>query len=62
MPAGTGVCVVNTVPGAHRGQRLGERQPVLGDQRADALQAEEPGVPLVHVEHLGQRDGPVTSA
>ena len=28
MPAGTGVCVVNTVPGADRGQRLVEVEAV----------------------------------
>ena len=54
-------------PGGHRGvrgehgagpdcgQRLREGQAVLGDQRVDPLQPEESGVPLVHVEHLGQR-------
>ena len=41
--------------GPHRGQRLGEGQPVVGDQRADPFQAEESGVALVHVEDLGQR-------
>ena len=32
---------------------LGEGQPVVDDGPADALEAEEPGVALVHVEHLG---------
>ncbi len=39
--------------GAHRGQRLVEVQALAVDQLADALQAEEPGVALVGVEHLG---------
>ena len=57
MPAGTGVCVVNTVRGAHDGQRGVEVEPGV-DQLADALDAEETGVALVHVEHLGRRAGP----
>ncbi len=40
--------------GAHELQRLGEREPV-GDVRRDALEAEESGVPLVHVEDIGGR-------
>ena len=54
MPAGTGVCVVNTVLDAHHGQRGVEVQPAAVDELADALDAEEPGVALVHVEHLGR--------
>src|SRR3546814_10761685 len=37
---------------AHCLDRFGVRQPGLGDQLADALQPEEPGVALVGVEHL----------
>src|SRR3546814_20725001 len=37
---------------AHGLDRFGVRQPGLGDQLADALQPEEPGVALVGVEHL----------
>ena len=40
--------------GAHELQRLGEREP-LGDVRRDALEAEESGVALVHVEDVGRR-------
>jgi hypothetical protein len=40
-------------PGAHRLQCLVEQQPVLVDEFADALQAEEAGVALVGVEDLG---------
>ena len=36
----------------HELQRFGEREPFT-DVRGDALEAEEPGVPLVHVEHVG---------
>ena len=53
MPAGTGVWVVNTVLDAHHGQRGVEVQPGV-DQLADPLDAEEAGVALVHVEHLGR--------
>ncbi len=38
---------------AHELQRLGEREP-LADVGGDALEAEEAGVPLVHVEHVGR--------
>ena len=40
---------------AHHGQRGVEVQSAVGDEFADALDAEEPGVPLVHVEHLRLR-------
>ena len=52
MPAGTGVCVVKTLPRAHRLDGRLERQPA-GHELADALEAEEPRVALVHVEHVG---------
>jgi hypothetical protein len=48
MPAGTGVCVVNTV-------RLRESEPVRLLQLTDALDALEAGVALVGVEHLRLR-------
>ena len=38
---------------AHQLERLGERE-ALGDVRRDALEAEESGVALVHVEHVGR--------
>ncbi len=53
MPAGTGVCVVKTVPPRMASTRLGERPP-LGDELADPLDPEEARVALVHVEHLGR--------
>ena len=53
MPAGTGVWVVKTRAAPHGLDGLGEREPVVGDALADALEAEEAGVALVGVEHLG---------
>ena len=52
MPAGTGVWVVNTPPPRDRLDGGGERQPGA-DELADPLEAEEAGVALVGVEHLG---------
>ena len=40
--------------GPHDRQRGVEVQSRVGDQLTDAFGAEEPGVPLVHVEHLGR--------
>ena len=51
MPAGTGVWVVNTPPPRDGLDGGGERQPG-GDELADPLEAEEPGVALVGVEHV----------
>ena len=51
MPAGTGVCVVNTVPARHSSRASSKLRPVRG-VLPDPLQPEEPGVPLVGVEHL----------
>ena len=54
MPAGTGVCVVKTVPARDSSSASSKRQP--GRQvLPDPLEAEEAGVPLVGVEHLGLR-------
>ncbi len=39
--------------GADRGERRVEVQSGAGDEFPDALEAEETGMPLVHVEHLG---------
>ena len=52
MPAGTGVWVVNTPPPRTASTAAANGQPAA-DQLADALQAEEPGVALVGVEHVG---------
>ena len=49
-PAGTGVCVVNTVLCAHRLERVVERLALL-DVLADALQRDERGVAFVQVPH-----------
>ena len=56
MPAGTGVCVVKTVPARVTSRAVSKSSagPFLGHrQLADALEAEEAGVALVGVEHLG---------
>ena len=56
MPAGTGVCVVNTVPARVTSSAVSKSRPraVLGHgQLADPLEAEEAGVALVGVEDLG---------
>ena len=45
--------VVNTVPARTAVERLVEVEAVLLGELADALEAEEAGVPLVGVEHLG---------
>ena len=59
MPAGTGVWVVKTVEArAHleRGLEV-DLRPGLGDRElADPLEAEEAGMALVGVEHLGRRE------
>ena len=52
MPAGTGVWVVNTLPARTASTASSKRQAVVGDQPADPLEAEEPGVALVGVEDL----------
>ena len=54
MPAGTGVCVVNTVPARTTWSASSKRE-APADQVADALEPEESGVALVGVEHLGGR-------
>ena len=57
MPAGTGVCVVKTVPARddlERGVEV-ELGPSSLGELADPLEAEEAGVALVGVEHLGRR-------
>ena len=53
MPADTGVWVVKMVPGPDRLDGGGRVQALLLNQAANPLQAEEPGVALVDVEHLG---------
>ena len=58
MPAGTGVCVVKTVDGAahlERGVEVEPRAALGHGELADPLEAEEAGVALVGVEHLGRR-------
>ena len=55
MPAGTGVCVVNTVPARTACQASSKLRLVGLDELADALDAEESGVALVGVEHLRRR-------
>ena len=52
MPAGTGVCVVNTPPARTASTASAKVRP-LGDELADALERQEAGVALVGVEHLG---------
>ena len=56
MPAGTGVWVVKTVP-ARTASTASGISALVGHQRADALEAEEAGVTLVGVEHLGRPQG-----
>ena len=51
MPAGTGVCVVNTPPARTASTASANVRPT-GDVLADALEREEAGVTLVRVEHL----------
>ena len=51
MPAGTGVCVVNTPPPRVASMAAANGSPD-DDQLADALEAEEAGVALVGVEHV----------
>ena len=53
MPAGTGVWVVKTVPARTASRRGVEVEPLVAEF-ADAFQAEEAGVALVGVEHLGR--------
>ena len=55
MPAGTGVCVVNTVPARTACQASSKLELLALDELADALDAEEAGVALVGVEHLRRR-------
>ena len=55
MPAGTGVWVVKTVPARPPRAPRRSQDGVGGDELADALEAEEAGVALVGVEHLGGR-------
>lgn len=52
MPAGTGVCVVNTTSAAGALDGFVEVQAVVGNEPPDALELQEAGVPLVGVEHL----------
>ena len=49
MPAGTGVCVVKTVPARTTSSASSNVRPSLVDQLADPLEAEEAGVTLVGV-------------
>ncbi len=53
IPAGTGVWVVNTVLDRTTVSAVSKSRPGV-DEFADPLGAEEPGVALVHVEHLGR--------
>ena len=55
MPAGTGVCVVNTVPARTACSASGKPSAVRLGELADPLDALEAGVALVGVEDLGQR-------
>ena len=55
MPAGTGVCVVKTVAARAASSAASKSKPPVRGQLADALEAEEAGVALVGVEHLGRR-------
>ena len=59
MPAGTGVCVVNTVPARTACSASAKVSAVGLGQLADPLDAQEPGVALVGVEHL-RRGVPVS--
>ena len=54
MPAGTGVCVVNTVDDRTTVSAVSKSRPASISSRIRS-DAEEPGVALVHVEHLGRR-------
>ena len=53
MPAGTGVWVVKTVPARFRSSAVSKSMPCV-HVLPDPLQAEEAGVALVGVEHLGR--------
>ena len=55
MPAGTGVCVVNTVPARTVASASSNVRPGAGAQLPDALQAQVARVALVRVEDLGLR-------
>ena len=55
MPAGTGVWVVKTVPARTACSASAKPSPCASVQLADPLDALEPGVALVGVEHLGLR-------
>ena len=54
MPAGTGVWVVNTVPARTACSASSKPSPSCSIEFADPLDAEEAGVALVGVEHLGR--------
>jgi hypothetical protein len=51
LPAGTGVWVVKTLPARAASRPSAEAEPVLSHEHADALEAEEGRVALVHVAH-----------
>ena len=53
MPAGTGVCVVKTVRARTTCSACSGSSAAPRPAAAHALDAEEAGVALVHVEHLG---------
>ena len=55
MPAGTGVCVVKTVPARTACSASAKDSAVRLGELADPLDALEAGVALVGVEHLGLR-------
>ena len=57
MPAGTGVCVVKTVPARETSSAVSKSSGALvaDGELADPLEAEEAGVALVGVEHLRRR-------
>ena len=52
MPAGTGVCVVKMVPARTCSKAADGVRPASATSRRDALQQQEAGVALVHVEHV----------
>ncbi len=55
MPAGTGVCVVNSVDDRTTSSASSNDNDGAGDQLANSLERKESGVPFVHVVDLGLR-------
>jgi hypothetical protein len=53
IPAGTGVCVVKTLPAAARSRASAKERPFLADDLPDSLETHERGVPLVQVPDRG---------